>query len=94
MRNMNVTRRIAWQGYYHAMTYHRALNLMDYVFRTVHLKQEYQRLGRLEDLNQYEKVVVNPLGYSYTGYDLRLHALDMQAKVAGRKKGETIHFHK
>ncbi len=32
-------RRVAINGYIHCMRYHRAANLIDYVFRTLHVKQ-------------------------------------------------------
>ena len=37
--NADQARRVAITGYLHCMKYHRAVNLVDYVFRTVHLKQ-------------------------------------------------------
>lgn len=32
-KNLEISRRVAVSGYLHAMKYHRAANLMDYVFR-------------------------------------------------------------
>ena len=58
--NQDRTRRIAITGYLHCMKYHRAVNLLDYIFRTVHLKQ----LKRNGDKN-------TPVRYSSTGYHMR-----------------------
>lgn len=58
--NQDRSRRIAITGYLHCMKYHRAVNLLDYIFRTVHLKQ----LKRNGDKN-------TPVRYSSTGYHMR-----------------------
>jgi hypothetical protein len=39
-KNTDEARRIAIQGYLHALKYHRTVNLMDYVLRSAHLKSE------------------------------------------------------
>ena len=37
-KHVEQARRVAVSGYLHSMKYHRAANLIDYVFRTIHLK--------------------------------------------------------
>lgn len=39
-----MARKVAVGGYLHAMRYHRAANLIDYVFRTLHVKQHYEAM--------------------------------------------------
>lgn len=56
--NSKRARRVAVAGYLHAMKYHRAVNLIDYVFRTTHLK-----------LAMINKESFLPL-YRETGYDM------------------------
>jgi hypothetical protein len=63
------TRRIAITGYLHCMKYHRAANLIDYIFRTIHIKQI--KHGGEE----------NSIKYSGTGYHMRNKAKNYDANV-------------
>eukprot|EP00981_Chlorochromonas_danica_P006550 scaffold1431_cov167-Ochromonas_danica.AAC.10 len=54
-------RKIAYNGYLHAMKHHRTVNMMDYVLRTAHLKQ-----ASAEAMAQPDKADPIPQ-YSYTG---------------------------
>ena len=82
-------RRVAVSGYLHAMKYHRAANLIDYVFRTIHVKQQAEARGELSLLDPPVTTAgVVPLavsyGYKETGYQMRLTAL------AASKKGPAV----
>jgi hypothetical protein len=46
-REKEKARRVAVSGYLHTMKYHRAANLIDYVFRTVHVKQQAEARGEV-----------------------------------------------
>ena len=45
-----LSRRVAVTGYIHAMRYHRAANLIDYVFRTLHLSELMTHDGHMDEL--------------------------------------------
>jgi hypothetical protein len=64
--NMEQARRVAVNGYLHAMKFHRAANLADYVFRTLHTK-ELIASGHSSDGV-----------YGGTGFDMRAEALHRQ----------------
>jgi hypothetical protein len=61
-------RRIALNGYFHAMKYHRTVNLIDYVLRTAHVKE------RLVMKKKDESVSIPEYNYSgqYLNYMARL----------------------
>lgn len=42
-QNVKIARKIAINGYLHAMKYHRSVNLLDYVLRSVHIKQTMEQ---------------------------------------------------
>ena len=82
-----LARRVALNGYIHAMRYHRAANLIDYVFRTLHTKQLLQEEGRLDLVASATTAPVSAAlptiaalahGYTDTGYHLRLKALELK----------------
>ena len=50
-RNKEEARRIAINGYLHAMKYHRTVNLIDYVLRSTHLKEAME--AKVTKLPQY-----------------------------------------
>lgn len=79
------SKRIAMLGYLHAMHYHRATNLIDYVFRTLHTKmiaeQDRKFEHLLHDLNFAQKFF-----YSDTGYALRLLAIRRQKQLLDKKR--------
>jgi hypothetical protein len=74
-RDIKISRNIAISGYLHSMKYHRTTNLLDYVMRTVHLKQ-------LRDAG----AAVLP-NYQETGFDLRETALLVAAKMKKKQDG-------
>eukprot|EP01035_Chromulina_nebulosa_P019572 gene19572-25472_t len=64
LHNLNELESVSIQGYLHAMKYHRAANLVDYAFRTIHHKQNgessYTETGydmRQIALNRHDKHV-------------------------------------
>jgi hypothetical protein len=63
------SRVVALQGYLHAMKYHRAVSLIDYFFRTVHLQQAMSTGTSL------------PI-YTDTGFDMRQRCLDDETRAA------------
>jgi hypothetical protein len=66
--NTEKARRIAVNGYLHAMKFHRAANLGDYIFRTLHTK-ELLASGQSH---------IHHIPYRNTGYDMRNEALRRQ----------------
>lgn len=70
---MERARRVALAGYLHAMKYHRAANLADYVFRTLHTK---------------ELIAAGAINFPYrqTGIDMRERALQGQKLYEERVK--------
>ncbi len=84
-------RRVAVSGYLHAMKYHRAANLIDYVFRTIHVKQQAESRGELALLDPPIAGGSSPVpqavsyGYRDTGYQLRLNALASTKKTESAK---------
>ena len=67
-------RRVAVTGYLHAMKYHRAVSLIDYVFRTVH----FYVAKKQQD--------VNAPSYIETGFDTRQRALDVKIPIHRRSR--------
>ena len=89
-KNIEHARRIAVNGYLHAMKYHRATSFIDYVFRTIECKKErYHHHHHHSHCHHYHYYyhhyraagkLVNCLEYTMTGYDLRNKALTKTAK--------------
>jgi len=52
-----LARRVAVSGYIHAMRHHRAANLIDYVFRTLHLSQLMTHDGHMKELLQLSSAI-------------------------------------
>lgn len=84
-RDKSLARRVALNGYIHAMRYHRAANLIDYVFRTLHMKELLQAEGKVELLSSattaplsltLPAIAALSYGYTDTGYHMRLKALE------------------
>lgn len=77
--NADEARRVAITGYLHCMKYHRAVNLVDYVFRTVHLKQlrHAEKEGGGEGLTPGRGIKK----YSGTGFHMRNKAKNYDAAV-------------
>jgi hypothetical protein len=80
-------RRVALNGYIHSMRFHRAANLVDYVFRTLHVKQLLQAEGKLDLIASATTIqagagipTIASLAYGYTdtGYHMRLKALELK----------------
>ena len=64
------SRRVAIAGYLHCMKFHRAVNLVDYIFRTVHLKQMKQANTRSH--NTF---------YTGTGFHMRRKAVTFDHNI-------------
>ena len=82
-----LARRVALNGYIHAMRFHRAANLIDYVFRTLHMKELLQAEGKEGLLASATTTTVATTiptigmlshGYTDTGYHMRLKALELK----------------
>lgn len=80
-----LARRVALNGYIHAMRFHRAANLIDYVFRTLHMKELLQADGKLDLIASATTATLSTTiptigmlsyGYTDTGYHMRLKALE------------------
>lgn len=67
LKDVSAARRIAVHGYIHSMKYHRAANLIDYVFRTLHVK--LMRSGGVH-------LAGSSANYTMTGYDMRNQAVE------------------
>jgi len=74
-----LARRIAITGYLHCMKFHRAVNLADYVFRTVHLKQIRKGGGGRAEAGAAGGN--NPKIYSGTGFHMRNKAKNYDAST-------------
>jgi hypothetical protein len=83
-----LARRVALNGYIHAMRFHRAANLIDYVFRTLHMKELLQADGKLDLIASATSASVSAsiptisslsYGYTDTGYHMRMKALEWKA---------------
>jgi len=66
-KNTERARRVAVGGYLHSMKFHRAACLMDYIFRTIHVKQVLERQG---------PEAAKSLQYTATGFHMRQRALE------------------
>ena len=66
LKDVKAAHRIAVFGYIHSMKHHRAANLVDYVFRTLHMKL----------LSSYVDSVGTKTNYTMTGFDMRNQAID------------------
>ena len=62
-------RKIATQGYLHAMKYHRTINLADYVLRSLHLKMA---------MKHHPKTAKRVLNYTYTAQELLDYARELE----------------
>jgi hypothetical protein len=78
------SRRIAVNGYLHAMKHHRTVNLADYVLRTAHkalVMQNSEEMLRMNASNYWvEKKVVD--SYTYTGQELYAQALAQEKSTS------------
>ena len=81
--NPQEARRIAVNGYLHAMKYHRAMNLADYVLRTAHLKRARRRLKRFKQQT--------PPSYIYTGQYLVEEATKQMKRIKEMQYPGTYH---
>lgn len=87
-KTLEEQQKIALHGYYHAMKFHRAANLIDYVFRTYHVKQMATTEDKLSLLAHDITYIENPsFDYKDHGYLMRYNALQMQAKKKGGGNG-------
>ena len=68
----DIARKIAINGYLHAMTYHRTVSLVDYVLRTAHLKRATYNTG------------VPIPKYQYSGQYLRFEAYRQEPEIISR----------
>ena len=66
--HIDETRRIAVAGYLHAMKFHRAVNLIDYILRTAHVKKAMRK-----------KIEIPT--YTYTGQYLNKEALAQKDQI-------------
>jgi hypothetical protein len=67
-----MARQVAIGGYIHCMKYHRAANLIDFVFRTLHIKLlglGLDRNGIMKEKKEGNDELI--VKYEYTGYDMR-----------------------
>lgn len=75
--NKDIAKKIAIEGYLHAMKYHRTVNMIDYVLKSAHYKRD------LANLNLKK----NEIPYSYTAFDLQKEAQQyMNAKFKDELK--------
>lgn len=84
MHNVEAARTVAVGGYVHAMKFHRAASLMDYVFRSIHLKlrkiqQKAEKAGGMAPGNFRPVPPIHP-PYTHTGFHIR--------NLCKEKKGE------
>jgi hypothetical protein len=81
---------VALAGYFHSLHYHRGMNLIDYVFRTLHVKLLAEKEGKMKELlhnidfAKYYKTKEE--GYEETGYYLRLVAVQKQKEILQRQQ--------
>jgi len=87
-----VARQIALNGYLHAMKYHRAVSMIDYVLRTAHEKKQLTRNnkgGLVGGAGSTREGAVggkdSALGYRYTGQYLNRRAREQEASVKSRQ---------
>jgi hypothetical protein len=66
-KNTERSRRVAVGGYLHSMKFHRAACLLDYIFRTIHVKQVLESQGPDS---------ARSLQYTSTGFHMRQRALE------------------
>lgn len=71
---------IALRGFAHALTFHRAVNLIDYIFCSVHIKERALQEKVYNLLNDNGEVIMDKKRwkYSYHGYLMRYIALQRQ----------------
>jgi hypothetical protein len=82
-------RRVAQNGYLHAMKYHRTVNLMDYILRTAHMKeamdlkrakqQQQQQLKNRTAHSEEERITLPD--YTYTGQYLQFMAKEQEKMI-------------
>lgn len=78
LKDVNAARRIAVYGYIHSMKHHRAANLIDYVFRSLHVK--LMRTGGALGAG-------GMANYTMTGFDMRNKAIERaRALKAARRR--------
>ncbi len=70
-KHVEHSRRVAVSGYLHVLKYHRAANLMDYVFRTIHLKLLKHQSKEAKHSMGVAKVPPISPKYTFTGYHMR-----------------------
>jgi hypothetical protein len=87
----DVSKKIAEDGYLHAMKYHRAANLIDYVFRTLDAKLTAERENKM-DLLLHNPDFASKYQYEETGYALRLQAIQLQKSITARGKSGNLKF--
>ena len=85
-KNSGLARRIAIQGYLHALKYHRTVNLMDYVLRSAHLKSALfaQEKGAGNGSGSVDSVNAEAMAipeYTYTGQYLNHQTRDQSASI-------------
>jgi len=77
MTNIEAARTVAVNGYVHAMKFHRAASLMDYVFRSIHLKLRKIQLKAVQakaggaGVNGFRPVPAIHPPYTHTGFHIR-----------------------
>lgn len=71
-KNTERARRVAVGGYLHAMKFHRAACLMDYIFRTIHAKLVLEQQG---------PDAARALQYTATGFHMRQRATENAKRV-------------
>jgi hypothetical protein len=87
-QNIKRARVVAVNGYLHAMKYHRAACLLDYVMRTVHIKLD-QRAAVSALSSSLSVTDTSPpvLAYTETGFDM--HVIARKFGEAYKKAGKT-----
>jgi len=83
--NVEASRRVAVQGYMHCMKFHRAASLMDYIFRSMHLKIR-KKMSKGDMVGKFNVPPINP-PYTHTGYHIRNLCKDPKEK-------DKLHPHK
>jgi hypothetical protein len=71
-KNTERSRRVAVGGYLHSMKFHRAPCLLDYIFRTIHVKQVLESQG---------PDAARSLQYTSTGFHMRQRALENSKRI-------------
>jgi hypothetical protein len=85
-----IARRIALNGYFHAMRYHRSVNLIDYILRTTHMKEMLNLYRANTQAGQPAGGITLP-EYHYTGQYL-VYLTRLQEKKIVRCQQPGIYF--